>query len=145
MSDLETLLMRDRLTDKAVDLWKTYLTGQDAVYELNPGTFNSESFSVPVPRPLDRTTCYEMEDKIRESIREAIRRGQSRWIAYFSVDGDGQDIMTLNLRLGHITWRSINYFPVPTGRWLVTKLSLREVYQEVEKLLHENAQFSLEQ
>ncbi len=145
MSDLETLLMRDRLTDKTVDLWKTYLTGQDAVYEFTPGTFNSESFSVPVTQPLNSASFYEMEDRIRESIREAIRRGQSRWIAYFNVDGDGQDIMTLNLRLGHITWRSLNYYPVPTGRWLVTRLSLREVYQEVEKLLHENALFALEQ
>ncbi len=145
MSDLETLLMRDRLTDKAVDLWKTYLTGQDPADDLLPGTFNSESFSVPVVQPLDRAACYEVEDKIRDSIRESIRRGQSRWIAYFNTEGDGQDIMTLNLRLGHITWRSINYYPVPTGRWLVTRLSLREVYQEVEKLLHENAQFTLEQ
>lgn|GEM_PF-4002352 len=145
MSDLETLLMRDRLTDKAIHLWKTYFTGQDSAYELSPGTFNSESFAVPITKPLDGAACYEMEDKIRESIREAIRRGQSRWIAYFNVDGNGQDIMMLHLRLGHITWRTLHYYPVPTGRWLVTKLSLREVYQEVEKLLHENPQFALEQ
>lgn len=145
MSNLETLLMRDRLTDKAVDLWKTYLTGQDPIYEFSSGTLNSETFAMPVTNPLNRATCYDVENKLRESIREAIRRGQSRWIGYFSVDDDGQDVMTLNLRLGHITWRSMNYFPVPTGRWLVTRLGLREVYQEVEKVLHENSQFSLEQ
>ena len=145
MSNLETLLIRDRLTDKVVDLWKTYLTGQDAVHELSPGVFSSDSFSLPITSPLDRTSCYEAENQVRESVREAIRRGQSRWTASFDVDGGNQEVMTLNLRLCHITWRSDNYYPVPTGRWLVTKLSLREVYQEVEKLLHENAQFSLEQ
>ena len=84
MSDLETLLMRDRLTDKAVDLWKTYLTGQDAVYEFNPGIFNSESFSVPVSMPLDRTTCYEMEDKIRESILDLFTQIKYHIIKFYS-------------------------------------------------------------